>query len=256
MKDLSIAYEIRKRNAKKKMAEGGPVEKDSIDKFTERQMNKPKIKGVHTAIMPGDPGTSVAGSYHGSYGSNQEKSKILHKEKLEELRAMPKPKIEKLAQGGMVSSSVIKTKNLDKYGNIMEEDKPKKYEGMSEDKGPAEEEYMDDEMEPMYAEGGEVEEEEEQEGPEEHSSIAQAIMAQRKRKMMAEGGLVDIEENNEEEPNEYNDLDKAALKENMDSDFTDETEPEDSNTQSDDIDEDEHDMISKIRSKMRMKMAK
>lgn len=86
----------------KKMAEGG-----DIDKFVERQKNKPKIKGVHESVMPGNQkyaGTSNAGSYHPGekhgFGANQETSKRLHKEKLEELRSMKKPNL--YAEGGDV----------------------------------------------------------------------------------------------------------------------------------------------------------
>lgn len=281
MKDLSIAYEIRKRNAKKKMmAEGGEVktmtgqraDRSDMDhgqkrgpqgypKYQEQAQNE---KGIHTPVSgvtayPGGKGTSAAGDLAKARYAGKafltEASKDKHREKLAEMKAMPKPKIEKLAMGGMAGSSTIKTRMLDKYGNPMEEMPPKKYDGMSEDKGPKEEEYMDDEMAPMLAEGGEVEEGPEEED-EQHSSIAAAIMARKERKMMAEGGEVDIEDNNDEHAPEYNDLNVAALKENMDSDFEDMDQPEDSNMHADDIESDEHDMISKIRSKMRMKMAK
>lgn len=66
---------------------------DSIDKFVHRQLNKPKIKGVHTAIMPRDQGTSIAGSYHGKYGSNQQTSKRIHSEVYRDLVLMKKPNL-------------------------------------------------------------------------------------------------------------------------------------------------------------------
>lgn len=69
---------------------------DSIDKFVQRQQNKPQIKGVHESVMPKcDPGTSVAGAYipgHG-YGANTNTAKRLHSEKLQELKDMPAPKL-------------------------------------------------------------------------------------------------------------------------------------------------------------------
>jgi hypothetical protein len=93
-----------------------------------------------------------------------------------------------------------------------------------------------------YAEGGEVEH---------FDSVAEAIRHKMKMKKMAEGGMVDIEENNEEQPNAYYHADEAALKENYDQDFEDMTQPHDSNLQSDEIEHDKHDMISAIRHKMK-----
>lgn len=172
--------------------------------------------------------------------------------------ATKKPKIQMLAAGGMVSSSVVKPKRLDAYGRPLPEElhqiesmPPRKYEGMSTSKRPPEDEYMDDEMQPQFAEGGRVNSIDEQ-ALEKHASIAAAIMA--KRKMMAEGGQVDIDENAEEQPNSfYKQNEDAALKENYDSDMDDVSQPMDSNLHGDDIDSDDHDMISQIRRKMSKK---
>lgn len=103
-----------------------------------------------------------------------------------------------------------------------------------------------------YAEGGEVEDEE---MLDHHASVAAAIMARRDRKMMAEGGEVDIDSNNEEQPNSfYHQNEEAALKENYDSDMDDVSQPEDSNLKGDsreDDEENEHDssLVSKIMRK-------
>lgn len=213
MKNMGTAYDIRKRNAKKKMPTEVAIE----------------IK----------PATSLESK----------------KQTLEELKSMIKPKTQRLAMGGMAQSSVIKSRPLDKYGTIMEQERemaempPKKYEGMSTDKGPDKIEE-DEDMAPMLAEGGEVEDDYQDE--EKHSSIAAAIMA--KRKMMAEGGEVALDD--KEEDSDFESRNEGALKENYDEDLTDVTQPADSNLKSDDISEDEHDMISKIRSKMRMRMGK
>lgn len=86
------------------------------------------------------------------------------------------------------------------------------------------------------------------------SSIAEAIMRKRKAKMMAEGGMVDLDENARED--QENNMDQmnheAAMKEIYD-DSEISAQPEDSNEHGDDITADEHDMISKIRAKMRAK---
>lgn len=138
--------------------------------------------------------------------------------------------------------------------------------GLEEDDdqmSPAHDEYMGG-KEPMLAEGGMLESEEE---IEHHDSLAAAIMAKRKMMSqdsdsdedhmvkMAEGGQVGIDENAEEQPNGYYGRNEhAALKENYDSDMDDVSEPTDSNEMGDSremSEENEHDMISHIRSKMK-----
>lgn len=66
--------------------------------------NRQHQKGVHQSISKSDAGTSNAGAYvpgHG-YGSNVHTAKRLHREKLEEQRAMKKPNL--YAEGGAVDS--------------------------------------------------------------------------------------------------------------------------------------------------------
>lgn len=102
-----------------------------------------------------------------------------------------------------------------------------------------------------YAEGGMVHDEEEIEHA---ASIAGAIMAKRRSaKMMAEGGMVDIESNGMEEADPMDDMNEDALKENYDEELSDMDQPMDSNEHSEDIDEDKHDMVSAIRAKMKMR---
>lgn len=110
------------------------------------------------------------------------------------------------------------------------------------------------------------------EDAEEHySSIADAILAKKKKaKMFAEGGEVedeslmgdsdspeghsDIFDNAQEEPNRYYRRNEdEVLKENYDSDFMDSKQPEDSNEHGDSIDSDDHDMVEAIRKKMKYK---
>ena len=79
--------------------------------------NRQHQKGVHQSISKGDAGTSTAGAYvagHG-YGNNPEKAKSLHREKLAEMKAMPKPKM--MAEGGDVVSGVMR-KRYSKGGEV------------------------------------------------------------------------------------------------------------------------------------------
>lgn len=107
----------------------------------------------------------------------------------------------------------------------------------------------EDKMCRPYAEGGMIDLDEMEE--DKHASIAAAIMA--KHHKMADGGMVGIDENAEEEPNQYDYQNEAALKENYDEDMDDINESMDSNEYGDDIDSDDHDMVSQIRRSMRSK---
>lgn len=82
-------------------------------------------------------------------------------------------------------------------------------------------------------------------------SVADAIMAKRKR--MAEGGEADLQDSNGDEHLNYEDdlsFDAARKKTYYDLDQL-EKQPHDSNEHGDDIDSDEHDMVSSIRRKMK-----
>lgn len=87
-----------------------------------------------------------------------------------------------------------------------------------------------------YAEGG---------------SVVDSIM--RKRKMMADGGEVDLQDSNGDEHLNLEDQlsYQAARKKTYYDNSQISKQPEDSNEHGDDIDSDEHDMISSIRRKMR-----
>lgn len=121
-----------------------------------------------------------------------------------------------------------------------------------------------------YARGGEVSPQDEVE-EELHNSIAAAIMARRERMHMAEGGAI----NGEDSIYTHPEADQADLSRNAEEDANMEDQssydalrkenyseseglrkldsPMDSNEHGHDIDSDEHDMISSIRSKMNMK---
>lgn len=89
---------------------------------------------------------------------------------------------------------------------------------------------------------------------EHYESIADAILAKkRKAKMMAEGGQVDLEEHSEEHSNLYDKLDEEIADEPIYDDTQISAQPEDSNEHGDDIESDKHDMVDRIRSKMRAK---
>ncbi len=115
---------------------------------------------------------------------------------------------------------------------------------------PAIDQYMGSKM----AEGGEVGPADLMSDDERSSSIAEAIM--RKRKMMADGGMVDLDANSEEHSNEYDDLNEDAANEPQSDDSQISAQPEDSNEKGDsreDDSENKRDMISAIRAKLKAK---
>lgn len=99
------------------------------------------------------------------------------------------------------------------------------------------------------ADGGMVEEDEQ------YDTVAKAIMA--KRKKMADGGMVDIHENEQEQPNMYNKLNRKALDNDFDSTMDDVSQPLDSNEDrgtEEDTMSSLLDKVSKIRAKMRKQL--
>lgn len=181
---------------------------------------------------------------------------------------MPKPHTtaKAYAKGGHVEAE---------YGKGPENDELDEPAGLEEDddqRRPAVDEYMTGHME-MLAEGGMLDSDDSEDQPEDeddaenYSSITASIMARRDRMhaaidsgahdmdeavRMADGGMVDIDENAEEQPNAYYARNEdAALKENFDSDIDDMTQPMDSNEHGRELsDEDSHDAVDSIRKKM------
>lgn len=178
----------------------------------------------------------------------------------------PALKMKMMAKGGMINEDVSM------HDAEMDNDEhPAGLESDNDEMGPSEEEFMaghfakGGDVQPTYenkpdngygaiifkADGGEVTDEE---ALEHHASVASAIMAKR-AKMMAEGGEVDIDSNNEEQPNGYyHQNEDAALKENYDEDMDDVSQPEDSNEHGDmreDDEENDHDssIVGKIMRK-------
>jgi hypothetical protein len=202
----------------KMMAEGGEIDDDSQDQEPDHQEGIPKRR----KLRPLNPG--------------QERQKPLYD-------------TSSYAEGGEINGIVS-------MEDAEEDQEPHIAVGQESYMHPSEDEYMSGEMEPQYAEGGEIDsmEQPQPEADEErHSSIAAAVMSRMKR--MAEGGQVDIEENNEEHPNSFYERNEdAALKENMDSAFMDMTQPDDSNEMGDEREmkrSDRHDRVGQVLKRIR-----
>lgn len=235
---LAIALSVSKK--RKKMAKGGEVASTESRPSTQTKANDSQMVSRNSEAKP-SPSHSFA----------------------TESRPMP-PKGEKttsLKHPKIMKGGTFSTKLRDQEDHLEELAKP------GSPKEQPKEEY--DELEPhrqgpkvhpmkMMAEGGEIEQEEmlqphEEEAIDHAASIAAAIMS--KRKMMADGGEVDLDLNSMEQPNGYYEQNEdAALKENFD--HMDGTgQPEDSNEHGHEIDSDKHDMVSMIRRRMKMKSA-
>lgn len=316
--DLAVAYSVQKEAKKKRMAQGGDVEKGKhADNHAYNYDDTQSAKGVNKVapVYNQTENRMEHGNSEGglpakrAYGPSKA-AKRHHEETLSELRSMPKPKLEGLARGGEVEHdhkelerkmSMRQPKHAKlspkKHANILhgktfkvrshdeEDEMPKMAEGGkvqddmgSEDErlaehdrpshedpsvvseemgakpeedgehvpaahedlsGPPEDEYMAD-HDQLLAHGGEA------------HSIVDRIM---QRRRMAEGGQVDIDENEEEQPNEFYEQNEAAMKENYDEAMDDIDEghspsiddPEESREEN----EDDADMISQIRRRMK-----
>lgn len=98
-------------------------------------------------------------------------------------------------------------------------------------------------MEGCYAKGGMTDDER-------FNSVADAILHKHKAKMMAEGG--EAMPDNDPQLDTFEDLDEEAAKKEL-YDEPSMKQPEASNERGDDIDSDEHDMVSSIRKKLKAK---
>lgn len=283
-KSLAVAYAVKRKSMPNKMATGGPVSakaearpmpdqkaNDSKDvaqndmkkalpqsSWTARP-DKASRKGMHTTpikhprMVASDALSTRLRSHEDDLMESAKVNNGPQEEPPKDADEMhpdrkgpstPALKMKKMAEGGMINKAVSM--------NSSEEDEDQHPAGLESDddeRSPSEDEIMSS----RFAEGGEVLEDDDQEQPmdeeemEHHSSIAAAIM-DRKAKMMAEGGEVDLDENSMEQPNSfYHQNEDAALKENYDSSMEDVSEPEDSNMHGDTLtDEDAHDMVSRI----------
>lgn len=217
---LAIAYDMKRRAGKRKMAEGGDVKSSEIqavrNKEALRRISDKGGKGVHPESYSREESHSDVGNHLKQINSKmapKHKEKIIaqakeeHKRVLSELKAMPKPK---LAEGGMIKSkmqprmaesSIIKPRlrsDIDQEAmrqheeHMMRSMQPEDHEQTSDAQEEQIEHDIQDDQAEMLARGGEVEMIDEQpmeeEQEEHHNSIAAAIMSRRKR--MAEGGLM------------------------------------------------------------------
>lgn len=217
---LAIAYNIKKKNAKR-MAKGGPVNFSNEPEATiDNQMEH-----THSAECMSDGGMCKY-----AFGG-----KIEHSPASEDPREpgvpMAKPDNRRLNEDDYMST--------EKWaGGPDPVRKP-------DDKRPPEEDYMSTSH---WADGGEVEDDR-------PMSITDAIMRKRKMDtMMADGGMVDLEEESEEQPNQYDRMNQEAAKKEQYDDSQLESDPMNSNEHGRMLeDEDSHDMVDAIRKKIKYK---
>ena len=167
-------------------------------------------------------------------------------------------------EGGVVSEKASEEDGVEHPAGLEEDDDQMR---------PAMDDYMSG-HEQMLAEGGMAHEMDMQPEPEEemehHDSLASAVMARMKKASqhsnssidhemyMADGGMVDLQDNNgDEQPNHEDDYSYDAIRKKT---YFDDSQlgpqPMDSNEHGDEHEmesSDPHDMISKIRSKMKRK---
>lgn len=234
---LAVAYGIKRKP--KKMAKGGQVNETAA----KEQRPTPSETDKDQAEVSRNSGDKAP-----KRGDSMKQSDTSEQAKKGRTFSLKHPK--------MVPSSVINARLRDQEDDLMrmadggeineaapmeaaEEDMAQSPEGLETDNDQERpSDFMDEQDPSMYADGGEIEED-----LQHHASLAAAIMAKREAAkmlmsdsdddeavLMAEGGQVDIDENNQEQPNGYYARNEdAALKENYDEDFMDDDQPTDSN---------------------------
>lgn len=258
---LAIAYSM-KRKASKKMADGGMISQsereaqakrmddeqqskqeanDSIDEQMDSIEAAKKHKFAYGGMAQNDrnPGTPARKSDDKRFPESEYMSK-----NWSEGNPPPrKPDDHRLPEDEYMADHFA-------YGGMAEDDNEPPMPGRKpNDKRLPMDEYMAD----HFANGGEVNGNLKEYYPsadERPQSITDAIMRRRK---MADGGMVDLEENSREKPNFYDELNEDAANKEQYDDSQISPQPEDSNEHGDDIESDIHDMVSKIRSKLRLK---
>lgn len=262
-KAFAIAMSVKRKNSMKKKAnESAPMEHRPSTQ--EEDQDKGEIERQEPMKKPSRIPLKEPSMAHSSVFKVRSQKEADEEKMAEGGQIKPeKPQGDTLNYKDLKKEYIAKNKpkyaeggKIEEYGEMPEEDEEPMvpHRKMDNERLP-----VDEYMAGKFAEGGMIDDEdlqpEDEEHEEHHNSIAAAIMARKERKMMAEGGMVDIDENNEEQPNSfYKQNEDAALKENYDSDFDSISEPMDSNEHGDHLsDEDAHDMISRIRSRMHMK---
>lgn len=289
---LAIAFSVQRKNKKKNMAEGGPVDPDSkMGKFFEssrkafnkgqdptpnpspvpksyakggevsastekrpatgdthddagsvarnsgkKQPRKPKMTDdtytEQSANHPGAPRNEIDADFDSDEMANIDRARSqanmnMHKESSTDPMSINPHHAEdiadaKFAQGGYVSTEEMEMEHAREMDMLQRRHERER-----------------------LAHGGPVSE------TPEHDDMASAIMHRRK---MAEGGQVDLSRNADEDPNMEDQQSFEALKKENYSEsdgLMDLDQPEDSNLHGDDIDSDDHDMVGKIRSRMK-----
>lgn len=292
MKNLALAYDLKKKN-KKKMAEGGSVDESASSErrpMPDQKAADAKMVSRNSAkkAPSQDSWTDTPTEKQAVMNNGRKALKIKHPRMVpsdafsvrlrsdeDDLQESAKPK---LAEGGMINEEVSMH---DAEEDMVEH--PARLEEDDDQMAPAKDEFMAD----HFAHGGQVDIDEE-EAIEHAASIASAIMARKKRlaqdsgshdedqaERYAEGGEikshdsiysddsdeVDLSRNADEDANEEDQLSFNALrKENYsESEGLKQLDsPDDSNEHADmreDESENKHDsrVVSAIRRKMRMK---
>ncbi len=274
--DLAIAFSVQRKAKAKKMADGGEIsaanEKRSMpndlydDQKQAKMDNQKPIKDGQWVDAPQDRQAQrgpkfeklkhpkmVAQNAYSVKMRGYEDDLVEHAKPTSPDEELP----QRLAKGGEINEDVsMHDAEMDNQQD------PEGLESDNDEMSPEMAEYMSKRM-PAFAKGGMAREEdmqpEDEEMEEHHDSIAAAIMARKKRAegmLLADGGMVDLDENEMEEPNQEYGLEHAALKENYDEPLRSMQQPEDSNEHGDmreDDEENKMDMISKLRSKIRSK---
>lgn len=235
---LAIAYDIKRKNSKKKkMAFGGKAE----------DTNEPPVPAAK-ADNERLPDSETMADHFAKGGTAQHADGTPVKPPMT-AEAMDQDTRKQMGKKPMMVDEYNPNEdpaNL-AYGGMAEDDaEPSVPMRKPDDKRLPEDEYMAD----HFADGGEAEGH--------YDSVSEAIMAKkRKAKMMAEGGMVDLDENAMEEPNNLDDMNYEALKKEN---YAEEHglsamgSPEDSNEHGDELeDADAHDMVDSIRKKMKAK---
>lgn len=256
---LAIAYSVQRMNKKKKkMANGGSVDptqqhlmqgdamSDSIERGVVNQTKK--RLGMNGGGMTEDsraaPGISE--SERGEHDLDQLKDR-----QRRQMEDGYDPALDHTMAPGEGESE----KGL--YENRQESER-KRRQGASTpptsswtedtESGEYEDHQMDDEKRRQAEHEDPSESDRMYQGDRRATSIADAIL---NKKKYADGGMVDLEEDSEEEPNQYDDRNEFAAGKEQYDDTQLEPQPMDSNEHGDDIDSDEHDMIPIIIRKMK-----
>lgn len=244
MKDIAVAYAIKKKN--KKMAKGGVIKGEPLPMPEQVENDAKQVSQNAGKKMP----MQADWTDSPTMAQAQKPSKV----------PLSKPKL--------VGSDSFSVRYRDEVGqefqdpNGYKKQPPESMDEMQAAKpGPMVSDMQKQHNNKMkaYAEGGEISPNDEIED-EHYGSIAAAIMAKKAAKadmMMADGGLVDIDSNNEEQPNAFYKQNQAVLKENYDSDMDGISEPQDSKGDEEEMmEESDLDKIGRIRQMMAKKQFK